>query len=46
MGKTQVEFKVLSMPGEFSKTDGLNACLQEIRSEDEIVFTTVSLLHF
>jgi len=32
------------MEGEFSKTDGLNACLDIVPTDNEIVFTTVSLV--
>jgi len=37
-----IPHQVIDMEGEFSETDGLNACLASVTSPTEIVFTTVN----
>ena len=38
---TGFSFELITMPGNFSKTEALNACLATVTDPDELVFTTV-----
>lgn len=44
--RTGHEFRIVRMPGKFSKTAGLNACLETIKDPDAVVFTTVNNISY